>query len=64
MGDVHVVISGDGKPLFEGDVRGSDEPRILDLDVAGIRDFEILVDFGGDLDIADHLDLADAKVIK
>lgn len=63
-GDVHVVISGDGKPLLEADVRGTDAPRPLDLDVTGVRDLEILVDFGGDLDIADHLDLADAKVIK
>jgi hypothetical protein len=63
-GDVHVVISGDKKPLLEADVRGSDNPREIDLDVTNVRDLEILVDFGGDLDIADHLDLADAKVIK
>ncbi len=64
LGNVHVVISGDGKALLESDVRGADPPQYLDLDVAGIRELEILVDFGGDLDIADHLDLADAKVIK
>jgi hypothetical protein len=64
LGNVHVVISGDGKTLLESDVRGSDPPQNLDLDVAGVRDLEILVDFGGDLDIADHLDLADAKVVK
>jgi len=64
LGNVHVVISGDGKTLLESDVRGPDPPQNLDLDVAGVRDLEILVDFGGDLDIADHLDLADAKVIK
>jgi len=63
-GDVHVVISGDGKPLLEADVRGTDPPQPVDLDVAGVRDLEIFVDFGGDLDIADHLDLAEAKVIK
>ncbi|MEX2287104.1 MAG: NPCBM/NEW2 domain-containing protein [Planctomycetaceae bacterium] len=62
--DVHVVISGDGKALLEADVRAADAPRTLDLDVAGVRDLEILVDFGGDLDISDHLDLADARVIK
>ena len=64
LGNVHVVISGDDKTLLESDVRGSDPPQNLDLDVAGVRELEILVDFGGDLDIADHLDLADAKVIK
>jgi hypothetical protein len=64
LGNVHVVISGDGKILHQSDVRGSDSPQNLDLDIAGVRELEIFVDFGGDLDIADHLDLADAKVIK
>lgn len=63
-GDVHVVISGDGKTILETDVRHNDKPRKLDLDISGVRDLEILVDFGSDLDISDHLDLADAKVIK
>ncbi|MCH7987782.1 MAG: NPCBM/NEW2 domain-containing protein [Planctomycetes bacterium] len=63
-GDVHVVISGDGKILLEADVKGTDPPRNLDLDVSGVRDLEILVDFGGDLSIADHLVLAEARVIK
>jgi hypothetical protein len=64
LGNVHVVISGDEKVLHQSDVRGTDPPLNLDLDIAGVRELEILVDFGGDLDIADHLDLADAKVIK
>ncbi|MFN0055741.1 MAG: NPCBM/NEW2 domain-containing protein [Planctomycetales bacterium] len=64
QGHVRVVISGDGKSLYAGDVKGTDPPRPLDLDVGGVRDLEILVDFGADLDIADHLDLADAKLIK
>jgi hypothetical protein len=64
MGDVHVVISGDGKSLLTADVRGSDDPKLIDLDVTGVRDLEILVDFGGNQNICDHLDLADAKVIK
>jgi hypothetical protein len=68
-GDVHVVISvikiGDQKKiLLETDVRGSDKPRELDLDVSGARELEILVDFGKNLDIADHLDLGDARVLK
>src|SRR5262245_22749786 len=61
---VRLVISGDGKPLFDSIVKGTDAPRNLDLDVTGVRDLEIVVDFGNNLDIADHLDLAGAKVIK
>lgn len=62
-GKVHVVISGDGKVLLESDVSWVDKPRVLDVDVSGVLDLEILVDFAGN-DIADHLVLADAKVIK
>ena len=63
-GNVHVVISADGKTLLETDVKGTDKPRLVDLDVTGKRELQILVDFGGDLDIADHLDLADARLIR
>jgi hypothetical protein len=61
---VRLVISGDGKPLFQSIVKGTDAPRKLDLDVTNVRDLEILVDFGNNVDIADHLDLADAKLLK
>jgi hypothetical protein len=66
LGDVHLVISDrdSKKVLFEGDVRGTDDPRTIDLDVSQVRDLKILVDFGGDLDISDWLDLADARVTK
>ena len=63
-GTVHVVISADGKTLLETDVKGTDKPRLVDLDVTGRRQLQILVDFGGDLDIADHLDLAEARLIR
>lgn len=64
-GDVHFVLRGDGRVLHDAEVRGTDAPIPLDLDVSGVRDLEILVDFGANQDdIADHLDLADAKVIK
>jgi NPCBM/NEW2 domain len=60
---VRLVISGDGKPLFDAIVKGTDAPRALDLDVTNVRDLEILVDFN-EFDEADHLDLADAKLLK
>lgn len=64
MADVHVVIRGDDETLLETDVRGVDEPRDLDLNVSGVRDLEILVDFGSNLGIGDHLVLGGARVIK
>ncbi|MDA1013240.1 MAG: NPCBM/NEW2 domain-containing protein [Planctomycetota bacterium] len=66
LGDAKVVISGDGKVLFEKTVLGKNDPEELDFDVTGIRDLEILVDWvdENDLGYCDHIDLADAKVIK
>jgi len=64
IGVVHVVITGNNKKLFEGTVRWSDSPRNLDLDVTGVRDLKILVDYGDNDPTGDHLDLAEARVIK
>ncbi|QDT38131.1 NPCBM/NEW2 domain-containing protein [Stratiformator vulcanicus] len=64
LGDVDVVFTGDGKELMKRKVTGSDKPIDVELDLKGVRDFEILVDFGGDLDISDHLALGDARLIK
>jgi len=63
-GHVKVVISADDNVLLETTVSGADDPRPLELDVTDVRDLTILVDFGDDLDIADHLDLAEARVTK
>ncbi len=63
-GDVKLTISGDGKTLFEADVKATDAPRKLDLNVTGVRELQILVDFGGNLDTADWLSFADAKLVK
>ncbi len=64
LGDCRLVISGDGKTLFESDIKAKDAPKPLDLDVTDVVTLEVLVDFGGNLDISDHLDLADAKLVK
>lgn len=64
LGNVYVTISGDGRKLFEGYVRGTDAARELDLDVSKVRDLEILVDYGENDDTADRLVLGDARLIK
>lgn len=63
-GDVLLQVSGDGKPLWEGTIKGGEPPQALELDVAGVKRLELLVGFGDDLDIGDHLDLCDAKLMK
>jgi hypothetical protein len=60
-GDVHLAIKGDGKTLWEGEVRGTDPARELELEIGGVKRLEVLVDYGGGLDIGDRLDLCEAE---
>ena len=63
-GNTRLVIRGDDRVLLETDVAGTDPPKPVDLDLAGVRRLTILVDFGDDLDVADHLDLCEARIVK
>ncbi len=63
-GHVQLVIRGDERVLFDAPVSGADPPKPIDLDVTGVRRITIVVDFGADMDIADHLDLCDARLVK
>lgn len=63
-GDVHLTIWGDNRLLFEQQIRGGDDPLSLDLDISGASRLRILVDYGEHLDVADHLNLCEARVLK
>lgn len=63
-GHVRLVIRGDDRVLFDEAVAGTDAPRPLDLDLQGVRTLTIFVDFGDDMDVADHLDLGEARIVK
>ncbi len=63
-GHVDLVISGDGRELLNRPVSGRDKAFPIELDISGIRRLTILVDFGEQMDIADHLNLCDARLIK
>jgi hypothetical protein len=63
-GNVRLVIRGDDKVLLETTLTGAEGPKPLDLDLGGVRRLAILVDFGGEMDAADHLDLCNARIIK
>jgi hypothetical protein len=43
---------------------GPSRPAQIEADLAGVVELKILVDFGADLDIGDHLILAEAKLLK
>ncbi len=63
-GNVRLVIDGDGKELYAGTLSGKDAAVSLALDVQGVKRLTILVDFGDDLDVADHLNLGDARLVE
>jgi hypothetical protein len=64
-GAVSVRISGDRKELYTGVCKPRENPVPLDLDVKGVVELEIVVDYGPDMDdISDRLHLADARVVK
>lgn len=65
FGCVALRIKGDQKVLYQQEFTVRQAPERLDLDVAGVDELTILVDFGSDeSDHGDRLDLVDAKLIK
>jgi sRNA-binding regulator protein Hfq len=64
QGNLVLVIDGDGQELYRGVIAGGDAPVTLDLDITSVRRLRILVDYGQSLDIADHLNLCNSRVIK
>lgn len=64
LGAVRVVIRGDDRVLWEGEIAAGRPPEMLNLATDNVRILSILVDYGPDQDTGDHLDLCDAKVIR
>ncbi|MFM7845227.1 MAG: NPCBM/NEW2 domain-containing protein, partial [Planctomycetota bacterium] len=63
-GHVQLVIQGDSKVIFNEPITGRDRPRELDLDLTGAKRVTVLVDFGEELDVADFLNLCNARFTK
>lgn len=63
-GDAQVQITGDGKILWEGRVRGGEAGVAVDLPLAGVQKLAVAVDYGALADIGDHVALGDARLIK
>lgn len=63
-GSATLRIKADEKVIWEGDVRGAEGPRELELDIQGARRLEIVADYGEDQDVGDRVDLAEARVTK
>jgi len=64
-GSVDIRVLVDGKPKFERKgLTGRDDPLPIALDVAGAARLTLVVDFGADFDICDHLDWANARLVR
>ena len=63
-GDCIFLVLGDGKELFRARVTGTDEPRRIGVDIRGVRQVTLVVEPGEDLDLADHADWCDARMLK
>jgi hypothetical protein len=64
-GNVDVRVLVDGQVKFERKaLTGRDAPLRVELDLTGAKRLTLLADFGPELDIADHLDWANARLIR
>ncbi|MFN0138444.1 MAG: NPCBM/NEW2 domain-containing protein [Phycisphaerae bacterium] len=64
-GNAIVAINGDGRTLWsEKQLRGGEGPREVTIDVSNVDTLVLLVDRGEDLDIADHVAWAFARLIR
>jgi hypothetical protein len=63
-GDVMLTIQGDDRTLLEQPVSGRDVPLPVELDVTGVKQLKIIVDYGKNLDTGDWLNLCNARFVK
>jgi hypothetical protein len=63
-GHVKLVISGDGKTLYDEVLAGGQSPKSIDLDITGIRLLTLLVDYGEALDWSDRVILCNARIVR
>ena len=61
---IRFTVLADGKPLFESGVMMREQgPKVVDVDVTGVAELELVVDDGGNGKYADHANWAEAYVI-
>ncbi len=64
-GIVVFQVLGDEMVLFDsGLMRGTDQPKLVNVDISNVAILTLLVDYGDELDLADHADWAGARLIK
>jgi hypothetical protein len=65
LGDAIFKVIADGREIFNsGNVKGGQPPRRILLDVTGVQSLALEVDYGADMDVGDHADWANLRLIK
>jgi hypothetical protein len=62
-GDCEFVVLGDGRELLRRRATGKDPPQVINVDVQSVRQLTLAVEPGEDLDLADHADWCDARIL-
>lgn len=63
-GDCIFVVTGDGEELYRQAMRGGDRARDIKLNVGGIDQVALTVEYGNDLDLSDHANWGDIRLVK
>jgi hypothetical protein len=63
-GNVRFIISGDDQSLLDVEIAGDEPPQPIDVDITGVKQLKIVVDYGQNLDTGDWLNLCDARIVK
>ncbi len=63
-GDCLFIVSAGSKELFRQQMRGGDAAKSIRVELAGAKKITLAVEPGDGLDLADHADWADARLIK
>jgi hypothetical protein len=63
-GDCQFRVLGDEVELFSRRIKGTDEPFELSLDVRGVKELVLAAEPGEGLDLADHANWADARLLR
>jgi hypothetical protein len=63
-GDCQMIVQGDDAELWTGRVRAGDDPLEIDIDISRVRRISLIVEPGAQLDMADHADWCNARLVK
>ncbi len=63
-GHVRLEFRGDDRVLLDTTVAGTEPAKPIVLDLTNVRRLTILVDFGNDRDVSDHVNLVEARILK